>query len=84
MVKYLVTIYSALWKHFSVDSSSPAICFFCFFTPSLLLSLSRPVLVPFQMLTFEGGEFFLVVSVCELGCVHVARTSLQDSAFCVQ
>lgn len=84
MVKYLVTIYSALWKHFPVDSPSPAICFSCVFTPSLLLSLSRPVLVPFQMLTFEGGEFFLAVSLCGLGCVHVARTSLQDSAFCIQ
>lgn len=84
MVKYLVTIYSALWKHFPVDSSSPPICFSCFFTPFLLLSLYRPVLVPFRMLTFEGGEeSFLAGSMCGLGCVQVARTH-RDSALFIQ
>lgn len=40
---------------------SLSICFsyFFFFTPFLLLSLYRTMLVPFEIFTFEGGEFFL-------------------------
>lgn len=62
-VKYLVTIYSVLWKHFPVDSSS-SICRPYFFPPFLVFSLYRPCVVFFVNTHIWRKRVFPEPAVC--------------------
>ena len=55
LVKYLVTIYSALWKHYSLDSSIT--CSSCFFFLFLFLCVDT-ALIFFPLLALNGGSSY--------------------------